>query len=122
MRIWGSHVYRKGVLCFLIHKSYVRSIKYYCFVRKYAAIPVQLEIFSPVHYYYYYYYYYYYLKINVKSIEKLNNYERPGDRGQQNVEIEDKYFANSIWCIRNYYEGMIAAICWIVTQQVAVIS
>ena len=26
-------------------KSYVRSIKRYCFVRKYAAIPVQLEIF-----------------------------------------------------------------------------
>jgi hypothetical protein len=26
-----------------IHKSYVRSIKMYCFVRKYAAIPVQLE-------------------------------------------------------------------------------
>ena len=33
------------VLCFLIHKSYVRSIKRYCFVHKYAAIPVQLEIF-----------------------------------------------------------------------------
>jgi len=36
---------KKGVLCFLIHKSYVRSIKNYCFVSKYAAIPVQLEIF-----------------------------------------------------------------------------
>jgi len=35
---------KKGVLCFLIHKSYVRSIKRY-FVRKYAAIPVQFEIF-----------------------------------------------------------------------------
>ena len=45
MFIWDSYVYQKGVLCFLIHKSYVRSIKRYCFVRKYAAIPVQLEIF-----------------------------------------------------------------------------
>ena len=44
MCIWDRYVYRKGVLCFLIHKSYVRSIKRYCFVRKYAAIPVQLEI------------------------------------------------------------------------------
>jgi len=49
MCIWDSYVYQKGVLCFLIHKSYVRSIKRYCFVRMYAAIPVQLEIFySPV--------------------------------------------------------------------------
>jgi len=40
-----SYVYRKGFLCFLIHKSYVRSIKRYCFVRKCAAIPVRLEIF-----------------------------------------------------------------------------
>jgi len=31
--IWDSYVYQKGVLCFLIHKSYVRSIKRYCFVR-----------------------------------------------------------------------------------------
>jgi len=45
MCIWDSYVYQKGVLCFLIHKSYVRSIERYCFVRKYAAIPVQLEIF-----------------------------------------------------------------------------
>ena len=45
MCIWDSYVYQKGVLCFLIHKSSVRSIKRYCFVRKYAAIPVQLEIF-----------------------------------------------------------------------------
>ena len=36
---------KKGVLCFLIHKSYVRLIKRYRFVRKYTAIPVQLEIF-----------------------------------------------------------------------------
>ena len=35
----------KFVICFLIHKSYVRSIKRYYFVRKYAAIMVQLEIF-----------------------------------------------------------------------------
>jgi len=45
MCIWDSYVYQKYVLYFLIHKSYVRSIKRYCFVRKYAAIPVQLEIF-----------------------------------------------------------------------------
>ena len=45
MCIWDSCVYQKDVLCFLIHKSYVRSIKSYSFVRKYAAIPVQLEIF-----------------------------------------------------------------------------
>ena len=38
-------VYQKGVLCFLIQKSYIRSIKSYCFVREYAAISVQLEIF-----------------------------------------------------------------------------
>ena len=54
MCIWDSYIYQKGVLFFLIHKSYVRSIKMYCFVRKYVAIPVQLD------YYYYYYYYYYY--------------------------------------------------------------
>jgi len=35
----------KGFLCFLLHKSYVRSIKMYCNVRKYAAIPIQLDIF-----------------------------------------------------------------------------
>ena len=40
-----------GPLClskrcfFLIHKSYIRSIKKYYLVRKFAAIPVQLEIF-----------------------------------------------------------------------------
>jgi len=45
MCIWYSCVYQKGVLCFLIHKSYVRSIERYCYVRKYAAIPVQFEIF-----------------------------------------------------------------------------
>jgi len=41
----GQLCLSKGVLCFLIHKSYVRSIEKYCFVRQYAAIPVQLEIF-----------------------------------------------------------------------------
>ena len=45
MCVWNSYVYQKGVLCFLIHKSYVQSIRRY-FVRKYAAIPVQLEIFT----------------------------------------------------------------------------
>ena len=44
MCIWDSYVYQKGVLCFLIHKSYVWSIKRYCSVCKYAAIPEQLEI------------------------------------------------------------------------------
>ena len=43
--IWDSYVCQKVVLCFLIHKRYVRSIKRYCFVRQYTAIPVQLEIF-----------------------------------------------------------------------------
>jgi len=43
-----SYVYQKGVFCFLIHKIYVRSIKRYCFVRKYAAIPVQLEIIITI--------------------------------------------------------------------------
>ena len=41
----GQLCLSKGVLCFLIHKTYVKSIKSFCFVRKYAAIPVQLEIF-----------------------------------------------------------------------------
>ena len=35
---------KNGVHCFLIHECYMRSIKRYCFVRKYAAVPVQLEI------------------------------------------------------------------------------
>jgi hypothetical protein len=40
----GEYVYQKGVLCCLIHESYVRSVRRYCFVRNYAAIPVQLEV------------------------------------------------------------------------------
>jgi len=44
MCIWYSHVYQNGVLCFLIHECYIRSIKSYCFVRQFAAVPVQLEI------------------------------------------------------------------------------
>jgi hypothetical protein len=44
MCIRDSYVYQKGVLCFLIHESYVRSVERYQFVRKYAAVPVQLEI------------------------------------------------------------------------------
>jgi hypothetical protein len=39
-----NYVYQKGVLCCLIHESYVRSVGRYCFVRNYAAIPVQLEV------------------------------------------------------------------------------
>ena len=66
----GQLCLSKCVLCFLIHKSYVRSVKMYFFVRKCAAIPVQLEIFIlqyigwcvliiwTFNYYYYYYYYY----------------------------------------------------------------
>jgi len=38
MCIWDSYDYRKGVLRFLIHKSYVRSIKSYCFVRTYVSM------------------------------------------------------------------------------------
>jgi hypothetical protein len=44
MCIWNSYVYQEGVLCFFIHESYVRSVKRYCFVRKYATVPVKLEI------------------------------------------------------------------------------
>jgi hypothetical protein len=44
MCVWYSYVYRKGVLCFLNDECYIRSGKTYCFVRKYAAVPVQLEI------------------------------------------------------------------------------
>jgi hypothetical protein len=41
MCVWYSYAYQKGVLCFLIHEYYIRFIKRYCFVRKYAAVPVQ---------------------------------------------------------------------------------
>ena len=44
MCVRDSYVYQKGVLCCLIHESYVRSVGGYCFVRNYAAIPVQLEV------------------------------------------------------------------------------
>ena len=44
MCVWDSCVYQKGVLCFLIAECYIRSVKRYCFVRQYAAVPVQLEI------------------------------------------------------------------------------
>jgi hypothetical protein len=44
MCIWDSCVYQEGFLCFFIHQSYVRSVRGYCFVCNYAAIPVQLEI------------------------------------------------------------------------------
>ena len=43
--VFGTAVsIKKGVLCFIIHKSDVRSFRRHCFVRKYAAIPVQLEM------------------------------------------------------------------------------
>jgi hypothetical protein len=35
---------KKVCFVFFIHETYVRSIRGYCFVRNYAAIPVQLEI------------------------------------------------------------------------------
>jgi len=51
--IWREYVYlghfcpsKRCSLCFLIHTSNVRSIKRYCFVHKYAAIPVQLIIIN----------------------------------------------------------------------------
>ena len=65
---WRDYVYlgqlclSKGVLCVLIHKSYVRSVERYCFVRKCVAVRVQ--------YYYYYYYYYYCHNVSV-FCEKL---------------------------------------------------
>jgi hypothetical protein len=40
----GQLCLSKGVLCFLIDEFYIRSVKMYCFVRKYAAVPVQFEI------------------------------------------------------------------------------
>jgi hypothetical protein len=43
MCIWDSCVYQKGVLCFFIHESYVRSVRGYCFVCKCTAVTVQLE-------------------------------------------------------------------------------
>jgi len=32
MCIWDSYVYQKGVLCFLTHKRYVRSIKMFIII------------------------------------------------------------------------------------------
>jgi hypothetical protein len=34
----------KGIFCFLVRESYVRSVGRYCFVRHNAAIPVQFEV------------------------------------------------------------------------------
>jgi hypothetical protein len=44
MCVRDSYVYQEGVLCCLIHEDYVRYVGRYCFVRNYAAIPVQLEV------------------------------------------------------------------------------
>jgi hypothetical protein len=44
MCVRDSCVYQRSVLCFLIHESYVRSVRRYRFVRNYAAVPVQLEV------------------------------------------------------------------------------
>jgi len=44
--VFGAAMFiKKLFFVFFFYKSYVRLIKRYCFVRKYAAIPVQLEIF-----------------------------------------------------------------------------
>jgi hypothetical protein len=44
MCIRDSYVYQKGVLCFFIHESYVRTVRMYCFVRNFAAVPVEFKI------------------------------------------------------------------------------
>ena len=44
MCIRDSYVCQIGGLCFFIRESYVRSVSMYCFIRNYAAIPVQLEV------------------------------------------------------------------------------
>jgi len=44
MCIGDSYVYQIGGLCFFIREIYVRSVSRYCFIRNYAAIPVQLEV------------------------------------------------------------------------------
>jgi hypothetical protein len=42
---WGQLcVSKRCSLFFFIHGTYVRSVRRYCFVRNYAAVPVQLEI------------------------------------------------------------------------------
>jgi len=40
----GQLCLSESVLCFLIDECYIKSVKRYCFVRQYAAVPVQLEI------------------------------------------------------------------------------
>ena len=44
MCILDSCVYQIGDLWFINGESYVRSVSRYCFIRNYAAIPVQLEV------------------------------------------------------------------------------
>ena len=44
MCVWDSYVYQISGLCFFICESYVRSGSRCCFIRNYAAIPVQLEV------------------------------------------------------------------------------
>jgi hypothetical protein len=44
MCIQDNYVYQKRVLCFYIHESDVMSVRMYCFVRNYAAVPVELRI------------------------------------------------------------------------------
>ena len=44
VRIWDSYVYQKDVFFFLYMNVVSGRLNSYCFVRKYAAVPVQLEI------------------------------------------------------------------------------
>jgi hypothetical protein len=44
MCVRDSYIYQKGVLCCLIHESYVRSVGRYCFVRNYAAVIIIIII------------------------------------------------------------------------------
>jgi len=44
MCIRDSYVYQKGVLCFYIRESYVRSVRMYCFIRNYAAVQYSLKL------------------------------------------------------------------------------
>ena len=67
MCIWGSYVYQKGVLCFLIHKSYVRPIESIVLsismlrlqYTAWCVLIIRTFIFNEFGCFYYYYYYYY---------------------------------------------------------------
>ena len=44
MCVRDSCVYQVGGLCFFIRESYISSVSRYCFIRNYAAHPVQLDV------------------------------------------------------------------------------